>query len=116
MTTTTLWEVLYDKVDQHLTDYPVARKRAGGVKNNTNYRVAIAEQNKPNVQLSGPGRPSNSCAKRLKTCVYKDVDEAVLNDEKIEYIPKTFFSLVFLAVFLSFLLAFMNLKIVLCGL
>ncbi|GFU49167.1 uncharacterized protein TNCV_2674701 [Trichonephila clavipes] len=56
MTTTTLWEVLYDKVDQHLTDYPVARKRAGGVKNNTNYRVAIAEQNKPNVQLSGPGR------------------------------------------------------------
>ncbi|CAL1268066.1 unnamed protein product [Larinioides sclopetarius] len=48
-----------DKVDQHLTDYPVIRKRAGGAKN-MNYRIVIVEQNKPNVQLPGPGRPSNS--------------------------------------------------------
>ncbi|CAL1269763.1 unnamed protein product [Larinioides sclopetarius] len=75
-----------DKVDQHLTDYPVTRKRgkkyylkilfhlldqalynsfimyhsAGGAKNNLNYRITIVEQNKPNVQLPGPGRPSVS--------------------------------------------------------
>ncbi|GFR30229.1 hypothetical protein TNCT_736121 [Trichonephila clavata] len=33
---------------------------AGGVKNNMNCRIAIVEQNKPNVQLPGPGRPNVS--------------------------------------------------------
>ncbi|GFS57816.1 piggyBac transposable element-derived protein 4 [Trichonephila inaurata madagascariensis] len=75
-----------DKVDEHRTNYPVARKRgkkyhqkiffhlpdqalynsfimynsAGGEKNNMNYRVAVVEQNKPNVQIPGPGCPSVS--------------------------------------------------------
>ncbi|GFY43373.1 piggyBac transposable element-derived protein 4 [Trichonephila inaurata madagascariensis] len=76
-----------DKVDQHITYYLVARKRdkikyyqnlffhlldqalynsfvihnlAGGAKNNMNYRITIVEQNKPNVQLLGPRRPSVS--------------------------------------------------------
>ncbi|GFX63547.1 hypothetical protein TNCV_105541 [Trichonephila clavipes] len=48
------------KDDQHLTDYPVTKKRARGAKSNMNYRIEIAEQNKPNVQLSGPGHPSIS--------------------------------------------------------
>ncbi|GFW07012.1 hypothetical protein TNCV_3692081 [Trichonephila clavipes] len=33
---------------------------SGGVKNNIKYRIAIVEQNKSNVQLPGPGRPSVS--------------------------------------------------------
>ncbi|GFQ73647.1 hypothetical protein TNCT_375061 [Trichonephila clavata] len=32
---------------------------AGGAKNNMNYGIAIVVQNKPNVQLPGPRRPSN---------------------------------------------------------
>ncbi|GFW02183.1 hypothetical protein TNCV_4144491 [Trichonephila clavipes] len=49
-----------DKVDQHLTDYPVARL-AGGVKNNMDYRIAIVEQNKPNVQLPDQGILVQAC-------------------------------------------------------
>ncbi|GFV80663.1 piggyBac transposable element-derived protein 4 [Trichonephila clavipes] len=53
-----------DKVDQELTDYPVASKR-GGSKNYMNYRTAIVEQNKPSVQVPGPGLLSASLM-RLK--------------------------------------------------
>ncbi|CAL1285489.1 unnamed protein product [Larinioides sclopetarius] len=39
---------------------------AGGAKNNMNYRIAIVEQNKPNVQLPGPGRPSSGKSTYMK--------------------------------------------------